>query len=228
MTRQRHQRAEEQVPVTAQSRGGFIGVCRRLHGSGLPVTAQPKGGLTHQCPRPDADAIPVTAQSRGGLTLHRAACSHDARTCEIQLLLTQQQIRDVPAAQQRHQQRIQPDKPTPDDGRCQTCPQREWCHRGIVQHRVEFPGCLCPSWSASRAQYGLFGKATGSPSIDSASTIWRNCGFIERARAADWVFPDRAPHTAGRTLLESVGTPRGFRMGGAEVLDVLNSELVIW
>jgi enamidase len=31
-----------------------------------------------------------------------------------------------------------------------------------------------------------------------------NCGLIERGRAADFVFLDRAQHTAGRTLLESV------------------------
>ncbi len=31
-----------------------------------------------------------------------------------------------------------------------------------------------------------------------------NCGFIEVGRAADFVFMDRAQHTAGRTLLESV------------------------
>jgi enamidase len=32
-----------------------------------------------------------------------------------------------------------------------------------------------------------------------------NCGLIEAGRAADFVFLDRAQHTAGRTLLESVG-----------------------
>ena len=31
-----------------------------------------------------------------------------------------------------------------------------------------------------------------------------NCGLIEPGRAADFVFMDRAQHTAGRTLLESV------------------------
>ena len=31
-----------------------------------------------------------------------------------------------------------------------------------------------------------------------------NCGLIEVGRAADFVFMDRAQHTAGRTLLESV------------------------
>ena len=31
-----------------------------------------------------------------------------------------------------------------------------------------------------------------------------NCGLIEPGRAADFVFLDRAQHTAGRTLLESV------------------------
>ncbi|HUP06870.1 MAG TPA: amidohydrolase family protein [Caldimonas sp.] len=32
-----------------------------------------------------------------------------------------------------------------------------------------------------------------------------NCGLVEVGRAADFVFMDRAQHTAGRTLLESVG-----------------------
>jgi enamidase len=31
-----------------------------------------------------------------------------------------------------------------------------------------------------------------------------NCGLIEPGRAADFVFLDRAQHTAGRTLLESI------------------------
>jgi enamidase len=31
-----------------------------------------------------------------------------------------------------------------------------------------------------------------------------NCGLIEVGRAADFVFMDRAQHTAGKTLLESV------------------------
>jgi enamidase len=31
-----------------------------------------------------------------------------------------------------------------------------------------------------------------------------NCGLIELGRAADFVFMDRAQHTAGKTLLESV------------------------
>jgi enamidase len=31
-----------------------------------------------------------------------------------------------------------------------------------------------------------------------------NCGLIEKGRAADFVFMDRAQHTPGRTLLESV------------------------
>jgi enamidase len=31
-----------------------------------------------------------------------------------------------------------------------------------------------------------------------------NCGLIEPGRAADFVFMDRAQHTAGRDLLESV------------------------
>jgi enamidase len=31
-----------------------------------------------------------------------------------------------------------------------------------------------------------------------------NCGLIEVGRAADFVFMDKAQHTAGRTLLESV------------------------
>jgi enamidase len=31
-----------------------------------------------------------------------------------------------------------------------------------------------------------------------------NCGLIEAGRAADFVFLDRAQHSAGRTLLESV------------------------
>jgi enamidase len=31
-----------------------------------------------------------------------------------------------------------------------------------------------------------------------------NCGLIEAGRAADFVFMDRAQHTAGKTLLESV------------------------
>ncbi|HEV8312150.1 MAG TPA: Enamidase, partial [Burkholderiaceae bacterium] len=31
-----------------------------------------------------------------------------------------------------------------------------------------------------------------------------NCGLIEPGRAADFVFMDRAQHSAGRTLLESV------------------------
>ena len=32
-----------------------------------------------------------------------------------------------------------------------------------------------------------------------------DCGLVEVGRAADFVFMDRAQHTAGRTLLESVG-----------------------
>jgi enamidase len=31
-----------------------------------------------------------------------------------------------------------------------------------------------------------------------------NCGLVERGRAADFVFLDRAQHTAGKTLLDSV------------------------
>jgi enamidase len=31
-----------------------------------------------------------------------------------------------------------------------------------------------------------------------------NCGLIQPGRAADFVFMDRAQHTAGKTLLESV------------------------
>ena len=31
-----------------------------------------------------------------------------------------------------------------------------------------------------------------------------NCGLVEKGRAADFVFMDRAQHTPGRTLLESV------------------------
>jgi len=31
-----------------------------------------------------------------------------------------------------------------------------------------------------------------------------NCGLVEVGRAADFVFMDRAQHSAGRTLLESV------------------------
>ena len=32
-----------------------------------------------------------------------------------------------------------------------------------------------------------------------------DCGLVEEGRVADFVFMDRAQHTAGRTLLESVG-----------------------
>jgi enamidase len=32
-----------------------------------------------------------------------------------------------------------------------------------------------------------------------------DCGLIETGRAADFVLMDRAQHTAGKTLLESVG-----------------------
>ena len=46
----------------------------------------------------------------------------------------------------------------------------------------------------------VFGFATGN----TARIRQLNCGLIEVGRAADFVFMDRAQHTAGRTLLESV------------------------
>jgi enamidase len=46
----------------------------------------------------------------------------------------------------------------------------------------------------------VFGFATGN----TARIRKLNCGLIEVGRAADFVFMDRAQHTAGRTLLESV------------------------
>ncbi|QBK04260.1 Enamidase [Hylemonella gracilis] len=46
----------------------------------------------------------------------------------------------------------------------------------------------------------VFGFATGN----TARMRQLNCGLIEAGRAADFVFMDRAQHTAGKTLLESV------------------------
>jgi enamidase len=46
----------------------------------------------------------------------------------------------------------------------------------------------------------VFGFATGN----TARIRQLNCGLIEVGRAADFVFMDRAQHTAGKTLLESV------------------------
>lgn len=46
----------------------------------------------------------------------------------------------------------------------------------------------------------VFGFATGN----TARMRQLNCGLIEVGRAADFVFMDRAQHTAGKTLLESV------------------------
>jgi enamidase len=46
----------------------------------------------------------------------------------------------------------------------------------------------------------VFGFATGN----TARLRQLNCGLIEVGRAADFVFMDRAQHTAGKTLLESV------------------------
>ncbi len=46
----------------------------------------------------------------------------------------------------------------------------------------------------------VFGFATGN----TARMRKLNCGLIEAGRAADFVFMDRAQHTAGKTLLESV------------------------
>ena len=46
----------------------------------------------------------------------------------------------------------------------------------------------------------VFGFATGN----TARMRKLNCGLIETGRAADFVFMDRAQHTAGKTLLESV------------------------
>ncbi|MEN9889242.1 MAG: hypothetical protein RL559_1279 [Pseudomonadota bacterium] len=46
----------------------------------------------------------------------------------------------------------------------------------------------------------VFGFATGN----TARIRELNCGLIEVGRAADFVFMDRAQHTAGKTLLESV------------------------
>lgn len=46
----------------------------------------------------------------------------------------------------------------------------------------------------------VFGFATGN----TARIRDLNCGLIEVGRAADFVFMDRAQHTAGKTLLESV------------------------
>ncbi|EGI76622.1 amidohydrolase family protein [Hylemonella gracilis] len=46
----------------------------------------------------------------------------------------------------------------------------------------------------------VFGFATGN----TARMRQLNCGLVEVGRAADFVFMDRAQHTAGKTLLESV------------------------
>ena len=45
-----------------------------------------------------------------------------------------------------------------------------------------------------------------------------DCGLIEEGRAADFVFLDRAQHTAGKDLLESVqmGDIPGVGMGGID------------